>query len=77
MQTIRLHTRTGDDGILHLDVPVGAPNADCEVTVTVPVATTNGQEAPDYPTRFFEDTAGAWQGDFVRDQGKYEQREEL
>lgn len=35
MQKITLRFHVGDDGILHLDVPVGVHNADLEVTVTI------------------------------------------
>ena len=44
MQTVTLHYRVGEDGILHLDVPVGLTDAELEVTITfkqvIPVTTT-------------------------------------
>lgn len=34
MSTIVLHSRSGRDGVLHLEVPVGRPDADFEVEVS-------------------------------------------
>lgn len=83
MQSITLRSRVGEDGILHLEVPVGLTNADLEVTVTVqlidlqPKAKT--PEELGWPPGFFEQTAGALADDpLVRGvQGEYEVREEL
>ncbi len=36
-----LNYRVGEDGILHLDVPLGLNNADLEITVTVQPVTSN------------------------------------
>ncbi len=81
MPTIRFNGRAGGDGVLHLDVPVGAPDAECEVIVLVPSQAANrdraAPEAVGWPSGYFDKTAGAWQGDFVREQGQYEQREQL
>lgn len=35
MSSIVLHSRSGQDGILHLDVPVGRPDMEFEVKVVV------------------------------------------
>ena len=35
MSNIVLHSRSGQDGVLHLEVPVGQPNADFEVEVVI------------------------------------------
>lgn len=35
MQTVILRYRVGEDGILHLDVPVGLTDAELEVTITL------------------------------------------
>lgn len=35
MTSIVLHSRSGRDGILHLDVPVGQPDTEFEVEVVV------------------------------------------
>ena len=34
MQSLTLRQRVGEDGILHLDVPVGLNDAELEVTIT-------------------------------------------
>lgn len=34
MQSVTLRQRVGEDGILHLDVPVGLNDAELEVTIT-------------------------------------------
>lgn len=34
MQSVTLRHRVGEDGILHLDVPVGLNDAELEVTIT-------------------------------------------
>jgi hypothetical protein len=83
MQTIQLRSRVGADGVLHLQVPVSVTNTDVEVIVIVqPQAAGAKQPTPtelDWPPGFFEETAGAWQGEpLVRPpQGEYEVREEL
>lgn len=44
MQSITLHSHVGEDGILHLDIPVGLIDTELEVTVTVqPVPTPEGK----------------------------------
>jgi L-asparaginase/Glu-tRNA(Gln) amidotransferase subunit D len=35
MQQVKLHSHVGEDGILHLDIPVEVKETDLEVTVTV------------------------------------------
>jgi hypothetical protein len=81
MQTVHVQSQTGSDGILHLEIPVGLPNADLEVVLVIqprsPALHPEATEAPGWPARFFEETAGAWQGEFVRDQGQFEEREGL
>jgi hypothetical protein len=82
MQTVQLRARVGADGLLHLQVPVGMANTDVEVIVIVqPKAAEANQPTPTalgWPPGFFEQTAGAWQGELARpDQGEYEVREEL
>ncbi len=79
MQTVHVQSQTGSDGILHLEVPVGLPNADLEVVLVIqprsPAPHPEAGEAPDWPPGFLEETAGAWQGELVRDQGQFEERE--
>lgn len=79
MQTLRVQTRSGADRIVHLDIPVEAPNAAYDVVVVLrPRSDAPAPAAPEeqaWPTGFFEATAGAWKGDFIRDQGEFEERE--
>ena len=78
MQKITLHTHIGDDGILHLDLPVGVHGAEVEVTVTVISATptTKTPEELGYPPNFFERTAGSFKDEpLVRyPQGELQER---
>lgn len=80
MQTLRVQSRSDSDRILHLNIPVEVPNATYDVVVVlqprsdVPTPTAEEQG---WPAGFFEATAGAWKGDFVRDQGQFEEREEF
>jgi hypothetical protein len=81
MQTLRVQTRSGADRILHLDIPVEAPNATYDVVVVLQPRSDSSApptaEERSWPAGFFEATAGAWKGDFVRDQGQFEEREEF
>ena len=80
MQTLHVQSQSGSDGVLHLDIPVEAPNADYDIVVVLqPRSNFSTTPAADrgWPPGSFEATAGAWQGDFVRDQGQFEEREEL
>jgi hypothetical protein len=55
-QTLRVTERTGKDGVLHVSIPLGAPEADFEVTLVVrpkmaePSPAAQGQAgwSPDY-----------------------------
>jgi len=81
MQTLYVQSQSGSDGVLHLDIPVEAPNAYYDVVVVLhPRTGAPGPTTPQergWPVGFFEATAGAWQGEFVRDQGQFEEREDL
>ncbi len=67
MQTITLRSHVGEDGIMHLQVPVGKTDVDLEVVVIIQPSTlaekANTPEARGWPLGFFERTAGAWQGE--------------
>jgi hypothetical protein len=77
MNRIILKSKISRDGILHLDVPIGADAADKEVQVTVePVAPVSMTE--EEWRQWVLSTAGKWQGEFERpEQGEYEKREPL
>jgi hypothetical protein len=83
MQTIRTLGKAGDDGILHLDIPAGAPNAEFEVVVVLqpkaPEPRPEAPEAPGWPPGFIEQTAGSIQDETFRrhDQGEFEKRLEF
>jgi hypothetical protein len=77
MRTIQVHGKTGADGVLHLSIPVGTPEMEFEVVVVAQPALPEETDS-DWPPGFFEETAGAWQGELERaPQGEYEKREEL
>ena len=80
MTRIVIHSRVGADGVLQLAVPMGVAEADREVEVTIKPAASELDHSIEQQEwrQFLRETAGAWQGDFVRpDQGDYEQRDEL
>jgi hypothetical protein len=81
MQTLQLRSQAGDDGVLHVKIPVGIPHAEYQVVVVLqPAAAEPGAKTPEelgWPPGFFEEVIGSWQGEFVRDQGEFEKREEL
>lgn len=89
MQSIRLNSHIGPDGILKLEVPVGMADTDIEVMVIMQplpkkpaAAATNGTKTPEelgWPPGFFEETYGCMHDTpLVReDQGEYEVREEF
>lgn len=59
MATFSVKGKSGEDGVLHLDVPCGFPNAELDVTLTVePHSTADG-----WPPDFFEKVLGSWQGE--------------
>ena len=51
MSSIVLHSRSGPDSKLHLEVPVGAPNTDFEVEVLVRPTSV---PAPALPAGYFD-----------------------
>ena len=63
MQTIRVLERTGKDGTLHLDIPLGKPETDFEVVVVVqpkdPSAIAGTPEERGWPPGYFEKTFGS------------------
>lgn len=73
MQTMRVSEKAGSDGILHLRIPVGQPDAEYEAVVVLqPTSashTPNGPEALGWPPGYFEQTFGSiTDEDFVRPQ---------
>jgi len=76
MQSMKLHSHVGRDGIFKIEVPVGLSEVDLEVVLIVhPVKKTAGGAAPrrGWPPDFLKRVAGAWKGELVREpQGEYE-----
>lgn len=74
MQTIKLDTRVGQDGILKLELPLEVSNADIEVLVVV-----QRKEKRGWPPGYFERTAGSLADDPIErpSQGEYEERDAL
>ena len=81
MDSVKLRSRVGEDGVLHLDVPVGLTDAELEVTVTFKKVTpvTKTPEELGWEPGFIERTYGSCADDpLVRyPQGEYEEREPL
>ena len=80
MKTLRARSRVGDDGVLTLNVPVGAEAAGTEVLVTVealPIKVGDESSAQADWERFVNETSGSIDDPtFCRhEQGEYEQRE--
>ena len=81
MRTIQITGKSGPDGVLHVDVPVGTAETEFDVIVVLqpkPAAPTDSPESRGWPPDFFEKTAGCWQGEFERPpQGEFEKRLEF
>jgi hypothetical protein len=61
MSSIKLRSHVGEDGILHLDLPVGITDTDLEVTVkveTIAPQSNNSPQGKGWPPGFFEETFG-------------------
>lgn len=74
MQTIKLDTRVGQDGILKLELPLEVSDADLEVLVVV-----QRKEKRGWPPGYFERTAGSLADDPIErpPQGEFEERDTL
>ncbi len=83
MQSIKVRSRVGSDGMLHLQVPVAIKDTDLEVIVVfqriTPATEPKTPEDLGWFPGFFETTCGCFQDEpLVRgEQGEYEEREEL
>lgn len=82
MESFKVKTKIGEDGILRVEMPSEAKNVELEVLIIF--ETVNNQELQPKTTHgwhpdFFEKVIGGWQGEpLVRgEQGEYEIREEL
>ena len=83
MQSIKVRSHVGSDGMLHLQVPVGITDTDLEVIVVFQrISPANEAKTPEdlgWSPGFFEITCGCFQDEpLVRgEQGEFEKREEL
>jgi hypothetical protein len=80
MNRMVLQSRVGADGVLHISVPIGKEDADCDVQVTIdPVPTSSPPMTQEEWREFILATAGSiTDPSFVRhEQGDYERRDEL
>ena len=76
MKSIQLKAHVGDDGILHLDLPVDIRNQDLDIIIVIDEVNTPSDTWDD---TFFEETAGSLADDPIErlPQGNYESREEI
>jgi len=76
METIQVRSRSDEDGILHLDVPVNLKDAEFTVTIKAVKSEPVGQG---YPVGFFEQTYGSCQDDPIEvdDEGIADDLDEL
>lgn len=83
MKSIKTRSLVGNDGILHLDIPVGVQDKEFEVMVIYqPIESSTGTKTPEelgWLPGFFEEVIGGWVGEpLVREpQGEYETREQM
>ncbi len=75
MKTMHFRQKTGANGALRLEVPVGIANAECEVVVIVEP----GAGAADWLPGFWDRLSQGWQGEPLQrpEQGVCETREPL
>jgi hypothetical protein len=76
MDSIKIRQHVGQDGILHLDIPVEMADTEIEVTVTIQRVTPQQRS---WMPGFFEEVIGGWVGEPLEraEQGEYEIREPL
>jgi hypothetical protein len=83
MQSIKLRSHVGSDGILHLEIPLGVTDKEIEVMVIYQQlessATVKTPEELGWPSGFFEQTYGICQDDpiIIDSEGDFEIREEI
>ena len=74
MERVNLRTRTGPDGVLHVDGVSPFPNTDLDVVVILQPA--NRPPGTKLPREFFTEVVGGWKGEPLRreDEGGHEIR---
>jgi hypothetical protein len=77
MNRMVVRSRVGADGVLRVNVPVGADKAEHVMQITIEPLATADQEQARY-VAWLDSIAGTWQGDFERmPQGEFEHRDPL
>jgi hypothetical protein len=76
MSRIKIRSHVGQDGILHLDIPVEMADTEIEVTLTIEKV---APQQRGWMPGFFEEVIGGWVGEPLSrpEQGEYETREQL
>lgn len=81
MTTIQIHSHTGPDGLLRLQVPLGKDDGDKDVLVTIQALVEGEEEPKDVSSwhQFVEETYGSCAGLGLKrhEQGEIEQRETI
>lgn len=79
METIKVKTHVGSDGVLKLEVPVGMSDRDLEVLVVVQPLETEAADELGWPIGYFEETYGSLADDPIErgPQGEHEIRDEI
>ncbi|KAF3885843.1 MULTISPECIES: hypothetical protein [Nostocales] len=83
MHSVTRRYHVSEDGILHLDVPIGLTNAELEVTVTFQAIALsnleNNTQGKGWPPNFFEETFGACKDEpiVIDGDGIFDDNEEL
>ena len=65
MSRLVVHSKVGPDGVLRLNVPVGAVQADREMQITIEPAAPSNETSRDHSS-WLDSIAGHWQGDLER-----------
>lgn len=84
MKSIKTRSLVGNDGILHLDIPVGIQDKEFEVMVIYhPIESSTSAKTPEelgWSPGFFDEVIGGWVADdliVIDDEGDFEERERL
>ena len=81
MQTVKLQSHVGEDGILRLELPLDVVNTDVELLIVFQPILPKQQssEALGWPPDFFEETFGSFKDEPLErpPQGEFEIRNEL
>lgn len=70
MPKVFVRSHVGADGVLRIDIPTPMKDEDVEVTVTFKPVVEPPKKTPEelgWSPGFFEQTAGQWQGELVRE----------